>query len=71
MSEGLNASRKSLEAQRKKALADIDATNVEIAAVEQRLGLLTSRRTFLEGQVAEFTVGIEALQEVQRGEAVA
>lgn len=66
MNAGLESSRKSLEAQRKKARADVAAVDVEIVEAEAKLRLLTDRRAFLLAQIDELTVGIDALQEVER-----
>jgi hypothetical protein len=66
MSTGLSASRMSLEAERKRKVAQIEGIDTTIAEEETRLGQLRSQRDLLRASVDELTVGIDALREVER-----
>ncbi|WP_374978109.1 hypothetical protein ACEYYH_10535 [Microbacterium trichothecenolyticum] len=67
MSEGLSASRLSLQGERTKATNDLAATDAEIASLDERRSMLQSRRDFLQGKVDQLTEGINALRAVERG----
>lgn len=66
MGEAISMSRKSLEAERNKALTDVGALDVEISAAETNLELLRGRRTFLQSKADQLAEGVAALREVER-----
>jgi hypothetical protein len=67
VTDGLSASRLSLESDRKKALADIATVDQEIADIDARKQILTARRDFLQAQADQYTEGIDALRAAQSG----
>jgi hypothetical protein len=67
MTDGLSASRLSLEGDRRKAVEEIARTDQETADLDARRQMLVSRRDFLQAKVDQLTEGIAALRTVERG----
>jgi hypothetical protein len=62
MSDALSASRKSLEAERQKALDEVKDLDTRIEQTEIGLGLLRDRRNYLSAKADQLGEGIAALR---------
>ncbi|NLP82602.1 hypothetical protein HF576_01950 [Microbacterium sp. CFH 90308] len=70
MSDGLSASRMSLESERKKAIADVTQLDTDIATADAQRQLLQERRAFLQAKIAQLTEGIDALRTAEQSSQV-